>query len=112
MNPEQTVNGVPMVLKINQLIRGRNPRTFFDPQEMSELVDSVRASGIAQPILVRPLEDGTYRIIAGERRVRAALMTLLAVISATVVTSSNDRIANSNFLFSSPFKLGSTPTQT
>lgn len=72
MNPEQTVNGVPMVLKINQLIRGRNPRTFFDPQEMSELVDSVRASGIAQPILVRPLEDGTYRIIAGERRVRAA----------------------------------------
>jgi ParB family transcriptional regulator, chromosome partitioning protein len=72
MNAELAVNGVLMVLKLNQLIRGRNPRTFFDPQEMSELVDSVRASGIAQPILVRPLEDGTYRIIAGERRVRAA----------------------------------------
>lgn len=51
---------------------GHNPRTHFDPKEMEELVASVRAVGIAQPILVRPLEGGEFELIAGERRVRAA----------------------------------------
>ena len=51
---------------------GHNPRTYFDTEEMQALVESVRAVGIAQPILLRPLEGGEYQVIAGERRLRAA----------------------------------------
>ncbi len=50
-----------------------NPRRFFDPVKMAELVAGVRAAGcIMQPIVVRPVEDDLYEIIAGERRYRAA----------------------------------------
>ncbi|MGT2460197.1 PRTRC system ParB family protein (plasmid) [Cupriavidus basilensis] len=50
-----------------------NPRRHFDPAKMAELVAGVRAAGgIMQPIVVRPVEDGDYEIIAGERRYRAA----------------------------------------
>ena len=48
------------------------PRRRFDPDTMAELADSVRLHGILQPILVRPVADGRYEIIAGERRWRAA----------------------------------------
>ncbi len=51
---------------------GHNPRTYFDAEEMQALVESVRAVGIAQPILLRPQEGGEYQVIAGERRLRAA----------------------------------------
>lgn len=72
MNSKEINMGVPMIVKLDQLVAGRNPRVHFDEGEMAELVESIRASGVAQPILVRPLPDGTFRIIAGERRVRAA----------------------------------------
>jgi len=49
-----------------------NPRKYFDPAAMAEMVASVRAQGIAQPVIVRLLDDGTYELIAGERRCRAA----------------------------------------
>ncbi len=48
------------------------PRKSFDPQQMDELVESVRTHGVMSPIHVQALSDGTYRIIAGERRWRAA----------------------------------------
>lgn len=51
------------------------PRRYFDPQAMDELVGSIQRHGILQPLLVRPLEEdlaGKYEIIAGERRYRAA----------------------------------------
>jgi ParB family transcriptional regulator, chromosome partitioning protein len=52
---------------------GKNPREFFDEAEMNELAESIRSYGVLQPILVRPAGDaGTYVIIAGERRYRAA----------------------------------------
>lgn len=47
------------------------PRRYFDPQKMKELVSSVREKGILQPLLVRPTDTG-YEIVAGERRWRAA----------------------------------------
>ncbi len=50
----------------------RNPRKHFDAAELAELEASIRSIGIAQPILLRDLEDGSYELIAGERRVRAA----------------------------------------
>jgi PRTRC genetic system ParB family protein len=57
---------------LSRLIRGQNPRTFFDDKEMEELTESVRSQGILQAILVRPKGD-QFEIVAGERRYRAAV---------------------------------------
>ena len=58
---------------LSRIRPGKNPREFFDEAEMNELAESIRSYGILQPILVRPAsEAGTYVIIAGERRYRAA----------------------------------------
>jgi ParB family chromosome partitioning protein len=48
------------------------PRRHFTPEAMEELIASVKSHGILQPILVRPIDEGRYEIIAGERRWRAA----------------------------------------
>lgn len=48
------------------------PRTHFDPEALSALAASIETSGVVQPLLVRPLADGSYELIAGERRWRAA----------------------------------------
>lgn len=56
----------------NLCVNGNNPRRYFDPEEQSLLEASVRATGILQPIVVRPLSDGRYEVVAGERRFRAA----------------------------------------
>ncbi len=48
------------------------PRTYFDEEKAQELVDSVKAKGIIQPLLVRPKGKDKYEIVAGERRWRAA----------------------------------------
>lgn len=50
----------------------RQPRTQFDDQALDELAASIREHGILQPLIVRPLADGKYELIAGERRLRAA----------------------------------------
>jgi ParB family chromosome partitioning protein len=50
----------------------RQPRRYFDPEKMAQLVASVKEHGILEPVLVRPLKDGGYELIAGERRLRAA----------------------------------------
>lgn len=48
------------------------PRTHFDAGEITSLADSIRASGVLQPLLVRAESDGSFTLIAGERRLRAA----------------------------------------
>lgn len=50
----------------------RQPREVFDEDDMAELVHSVREIGVLQPIVVRPVEDGLYELIMGERRWRAS----------------------------------------
>lgn len=60
-------------LPIRKIVQGKNPREYFDPAEMAELEEGVRAVGVLEPIVVRPV-SGThlYEIIAGERRWCAA----------------------------------------
>src|SRR5690606_5666711 len=48
------------------------PRRRFDPESISALAESLREAGVIQPLIVRPLGDGRYELIAGERRWRAA----------------------------------------
>jgi ParB family chromosome partitioning protein len=50
----------------------QQPRCYFDPQAMQELVESVRQHGILQPLLVRLVPENKYELVAGERRYRAA----------------------------------------
>lgn len=60
-------------LSITQIQPNPNqPRTFFDSDALAELAASIKSTGIVQPILVRPLGNGTFEIVAGERRFRAA----------------------------------------
>lgn len=72
-------------LDINLLRAGRyQPRTRMDQASLTSLADSIKAQGIMQPILVRPLVAGGYEIIAGERRWRAAQIAGLAQIPAII----------------------------
>src|SRR5690625_4411715 len=72
-------------LPLDQIRRGRyQPRTEISPIALEELADSIRAQGIVQPIVVRPGDDGTFELIAGERRWRAAQMVGLGEIPALV----------------------------
>lgn len=79
-------------LPLSALVAGRNPRGHFDEAELAELVASIKANGVAQPILVRPLDKATFQIIAGERRVRASRLALGedATIPAMVSEVSED----------------------
>ncbi len=60
------------------------PRTKIDPESLAGLTSSIEANGIVQPLLVRPLADGSYELIAGERRWRAAQAAGLAKVPAVV----------------------------
>jgi len=60
------------------------PRVHFDESTLSELTDSIRAVGVLQPVLVRPIADGKFQLIAGERRWRAATRAGLPTIPAVV----------------------------
>jgi ParB family transcriptional regulator, chromosome partitioning protein len=60
------------------------PRSYFDESALSSLVDSIKAVGILQPVLVRQLGDDEYELIAGERRWRAARRAGLLAIPALV----------------------------
>lgn len=72
-------------LKIEQLQPGKyQPRSHMDEAALKELAESIREQGIIQPILVRPVNDGRYEIIAGERRWRAARMAGLSAVPVLV----------------------------
>jgi ParB family chromosome partitioning protein len=62
------------------------PRQSFDQDSLVALSESVRERGVLQPVLVRPLPGGTYELIAGERRWRAAQLAEMDVVPAIVAT--------------------------
>lgn len=60
------------------------PRTRIDEEALAGLASSIEANGVVQPLLVRPLPDGSYELVAGERRWRAAQAAGLAKVPAVV----------------------------
>lgn len=77
-------NGVKLV-NINDIEPNRDqPRKFFDEEALKELADSIAMHGVIQPLLVRPLSDGGYQLIAGERRWRASRMAGLSQVPVVV----------------------------
>ena len=80
-------------LPVESLQPGRHqPRRSFDKDALGSLADSIKAQGVVQPIVVRPIAGNRYEIVAGERRWRAAQMVGLKSIPA-VVRSLEDRAA-------------------
>ncbi|WP_294639519.1 ParB/RepB/Spo0J family partition protein [uncultured Aquabacterium sp.] len=77
--------GQPSVLKLALLQPGKyQPRTRMDEGSLYELAESIKSQGIMQPILVRPVGEGRYEIIAGERRSRAAKLAGLDEVPVLV----------------------------
>jgi ParB family transcriptional regulator, chromosome partitioning protein len=63
---------------------GRQPRQTFDDARLAELAESIRVRGVLQPVVVRPLAGGSFELVAGERRLRAAKIVQLETIPALV----------------------------
>lgn len=72
-------------LSVDLIQRGRyQPRRHFDEDRLRELADSIIAQGMVQPIVVRPVGDKRYEIVAGERRWRAAQLAELSEVPVVV----------------------------
>lgn len=82
---DNEVRRAPTALPLDLIRRGRyQPRRDFDSERLRELADSIAAQGVIQPIVVRPVEDGQYEIVAGERRWRAAQLAGLSDIPVVI----------------------------
>lgn len=68
------------------------PRTHFDEEALTELATSIRELGVISPITLRKNDDGTYLIIAGERRFRASKLVGLKTIPAYVKTAADEQV--------------------
>lgn len=80
----EAVRGAVVELRINEISpNSEQPRHNFDKEKLEELAESIRANGVIQPVIVRK-EGASYRIVAGERRWRAARLAGLQAIPAIV----------------------------
>lgn len=83
-------NGGSVLVNINDIEPNRNqPRKDFDEDALNELADSIATHGLIQPIVVRPNLDGTYMIIAGERRWRACRIANLNEVPVIIKETDN-----------------------
>ena len=90
--PVEDATGRPLELNLDRV--DRNPfqtRTTFDPEKLTELAQSIAASGVVQPIVVRALPAGRYQLITGERRLMASRQAGLATIPAIVRVASDEQ---------------------
>ncbi|MEG2395698.1 MAG: ParB/RepB/Spo0J family partition protein [Oscillospiraceae bacterium] len=72
-------------LSLNDISPNRDqPRKTFEDNSLNELADSIRENGVIQPLLVRPMPDGSYRLVAGERRYRASRLAGLTEVPVTI----------------------------
>lgn len=83
----------PVTLNLDELEANTNqPRTEFNDETLKELADSIAKHGIIQPIVVKPLSSGKYKIIAGERRYRASKMAGLKEVPVIIKDISDAEI--------------------
>jgi ParB family chromosome partitioning protein len=86
------ISGTPLEISLDLI--ERNPfqtRTSFDPEKLTELAQSIRATGVIQPITVRQVAGGRYQLISGERRLLASRQAEKATIPAIVRTVSDEQ---------------------
>ncbi|MBD2682571.1 ParB/RepB/Spo0J family partition protein [Nostoc paludosum FACHB-159] len=68
------------------------PRRYFDPKKLEELSLSIKELGILEPLIVRPRPDGSYELIAGERRFKAAIMAGLEFVPVVIKEMDDDTV--------------------
>lgn len=74
-----------IMLRISEIEPNKDqPRKHFDEDALIELADSIRQHGVIQPLLVRPLDNGSYQLVAGERRWRASRMAGLLEVPVVI----------------------------
>lgn len=84
-NENAESNEAAVEVRLSDIEPNRNqPRRDFDEEALSELADSISRHGLIQPIVVRPLTNGTYSIVAGERRWRACRMAGLSSVPVII----------------------------
>lgn len=82
---EPAVEAAALLVPLDQIcLPQQQPRRYFEPQAMQEMVESVKQYGILQPILVRRKGDDKYELVAGERRYRAAVTAALEEVPVVV----------------------------
>ena len=69
----------------------KQPRRYFDETELKQLAASIREHGVLEPLIIRPLTDGKYGLVAGERRYRAAKLASLKQVPVTVRVLSEEQ---------------------
>lgn len=74
-----------VTLPLDEIIPNRDqPRKQFDDEALADLAESIAQHGVLQPLLVRPMPDGSYQLVAGERRFRASRMAGLTEVPVVV----------------------------
>lgn len=88
---EEIASTSTVKLKIMDIEPNRDqPRKIFDEDALAELADSIAKHGVIQPLLVRPMPDGSYQLVAGERRWRASRMAGLTEVPVVIKELSDD----------------------
>ena len=88
---EEIASTSAVKLKIMDIEPNRDqPRKIFDEDALAELADSIATHGVIQPLLVRPMPDGSYQLVAGERRWRASRMAGLTEVPVVIKELSDD----------------------
>lgn len=83
---EESTNEIPIsAIRANS----RQPRTQFDQEKLEELAVSIREFGVLQPLIVRPLSDDQFELIAGERRLRASKIAGLKSVPVVIRAASS-----------------------
>lgn len=87
-------------ISIDRLVRGKyQPRQHFDPEKLQELADSIKSTeGLLQPIVVRPLANQTYEIVAGERRWRAAQLAGLTEVGCLIYAYTDEQALQASII--------------
>lgn len=88
---EEIASTSAVKLKIMDIEPNRDqPRKIFDEDALAELAESIAKHGVIQPLLVRPMPDGSYQLVAGERRWRASRMAGLTEVPVVIKELSDD----------------------
>lgn len=75
----------PSQLRLDRISPSKlQPRSYFDPEKMAELTESVKQHGVIYPIIVRPIGSDRYEVVAGERRYKAAKAVGLTHVPVTI----------------------------
>lgn len=90
---EENSSASAVKLSLNEIEPNKDqPRKTFDEKALSELADSIAQHGVIQPLLVRPMPDGSYQLVAGERRWRAARRAGLSEVPVVIREMSDNEM--------------------